>query len=246
AALGVSVNALRVLKDLGSRFPDGNSLTIAIEQTLSLYYDIRRKRVRRLSAAGEAFDKSMLKTRPLAECMRYALFWTVNSFPNITSYESMVIIDGEFQRLREFREIKLDDEILAFLQAANSSLKSKGATNPRGPFKRSLIHYAAMGDCSELLRLLLKTGAAKDDRDQNRRTPLSWATEYGALDSVKILLECGAKVNSTDDMYSRPLSWLMHSGAATGQFEATEAYLRENGAKKAAKPHWTLRKIEVF
>ncbi|EAW21807.1 hypothetical protein KXV22_001150 [Aspergillus fumigatus] len=158
----------------------------------------------------------------------------------------MVIIDGEFQRLREFREIKLDDEILAFLQAANSSLKSKGATNPRGPFKRSLIHYAAMGDCSELLRLLLKTGAAKDDRDQNRRTPLSWATEYGALDSVKILLECGAKVNSTDDMYSRPLSWLMHSGAATGQFEATEAYLRENGAKKAAKPHWTLRKIEVF
>lgn len=82
--MGVSVNALRVLKDLGSRFPDGNSLTIAIEQTLSLYYDIRRKRVRRLSAAGEAFDKSMLKTRPLAECMRYALFWTVNSFPNIT------------------------------------------------------------------------------------------------------------------------------------------------------------------
>lgn len=82
--MGVSVNALRVLKDLGSRFPDGNSLTIAIEQTLSLYYDIRRKRVRRLSAAGEAFDKSMLKTRPLAECMRYALFWTVNSFPNIS------------------------------------------------------------------------------------------------------------------------------------------------------------------
>ncbi|KAF4229826.1 hypothetical protein CNMCM8980_006111 [Aspergillus fumigatiaffinis] len=117
-----------------------------------------------------------------------------------------------------------------------------------------------MGDCSELLRFLLRNGAAKDDRDQNKRTPLSWAAEYGALTSVKILLEHGAKINSTDDMYSTPLSWLIHNGAlpppkATeaqkkaneAQIKATEALLRIRGAKeKGHKRRWILRKIRMF
>jgi ankyrin repeat protein len=72
-----------------------------------------------------------------------------------------------------------------------------------------------MGDCPELLRHLLRTGAAKDDRDRNKRTPLSWAAEYGALNSVKILLEHGVKINSTENMYSIPLSWLIHAGPHT-------------------------------
>lgn len=91
----------------------------------------------------------------------------------------------------------------------------------------SLIHYAAMGGCLELLRHLLRTGSAKDERDQNKRTPLSWAAEYGALDSVKILLEHGAKINSTDDMDSTPLSWLIHADPHTDQAKAIEVYLRK-------------------
>jgi ankyrin repeat protein len=83
-----------------------------------------------------------------------------------------------------------------------------------------------MGGCSELLRFLLRNGAAKDDRDQNKRTPLSWAAEYGAFTSVKILLEHGAKINSTDDMYSTPLSWLIHASSSTAQMKDTEALLR--------------------
>jgi ankyrin repeat protein len=106
-----------------------------------------------------------------------------------------------------------------FLNDVHSSWASKAASNPRGPFKRSLIHYAAMGGCSELLRFLLRNGAAKDDRDQNKRTPLSWAAEYGAFTSVKILLEHGAKINSTDDMYSTPLSWLIHASSSTAQMK---------------------------
>jgi ankyrin repeat protein len=170
------------------------------------------------------------------------------------------IIDQELRRIKEIAEIKADNNIMAFLNDVHSSLHSKAASNPRGPFKRSLIHYAAMGDCSELLRFLLRNGAAKDDRDQNKRTPLSWAAEYGALTSVKILLEHGAKINSTDDMYSTPLSWLIHNGAlpppkATeaqkkakeAQIKATEALLRIRGAKeKGHKRRWILRKIRMF
>ncbi|GIJ86969.1 hypothetical protein Asppvi_005868 [Aspergillus pseudoviridinutans] len=158
--------------------------------------------------------------------------------------ESMAIIDGEFLRLKKIREIELDQDIVAFLDAAHSSLKSKGASNPRGPFKRSLIHYAAMGDCCELLRYLLEAGAFEDDLDQNRRTPLSWAAEYAALGSVKILLEYGANINSMDDMYSTPLSWLVHAGKPTAQSKATKAYLRKNGAKRGAMRGWVLRKIK--
>lgn len=157
--------------------------------------------------------------------------------------ESMTIIDGEFQRLKKIPEIELDQDIVAFLDAAHSSLKSKGTLNPRGPFKRSLVHYAAMGDCCELLRCLLRAGADKEDWDQNRRTPLSWAAEYAALNSVKVLLEHGANINSMDDMYSTPLSWLRNAGKPTAQSKATKAYLRKNGAKRGAMRGWVLRKI---
>jgi ankyrin repeat protein len=157
--------------------------------------------------------------------------------------ESMAIIDGEFLRLKKIPEIELDQDIVAFLDAAHSSLKSKGALNPRGPFKRSLLHYAAMGDCCELLCCLLRAGADKDDCDQNGRTPLSWAAEYAALSSVKILLKHGANINSMDDMYSTPLSWLRHAGKPTAQSKATNAYLRKNGAKRGAIRGWYLRKI---
>jgi hypothetical protein len=164
------------------------------------------------------------------------------------SPKSMAIIDGEFLRLKEFNEVKLNGDIRDFMEDAHSSFKSKGALNPRGPkFKKSLIHYAAMGDYSELLRVLLANGAARDDRDQNSRTPLSWAAEYGALESVKILLEEGAEINSKDDMFSTPLSWLVHAGAPTPQLAATEAYLRKSGAKeKGAKRCWILRKIRML
>lgn len=134
--------------------------------------------------------------------------WAYKRFNSATikiriSPESMAIIDGEFLRLKEFNEVKLNADIQDFLEDAHSSFTSKGALNPREPrFKRSLIHYAAMGDCSELLHFLLATGAARDDRDLNSRTPLSWAAEHGALKSVKILLEDGAEINSMDDMFS--------------------------------------------
>jgi ankyrin repeat protein len=147
------------------------------------------------------------------------------------SPESMAIINCEFLRLKEFNEVQLDADIRGFLEDAHSSFKSKSALNPRETkFKIFLVHYATMGDCSELLRFLLANGAAGDDCGQNSRTPLSWAAEYGTLDSVRILLEEGAEVNSMDDMLLTPLSWLVHAGGTISKLAATEAYMRERGA----------------
>lgn len=148
----------------------------------------------------------------------------------------------EFQRMKTIREIALDDDIIAFLEEAHASLKANGATNPQGPFKRPLLHYAAMGNCTELLRFLLQNGAAVDCCDQNKRTPLSWAAEYDALESVKILLKNGAKINAEDDMFSTPLSALRH--ACNHKATETDAYLTKMGAKeKGAKRRWFREKM---
>lgn len=156
---------------------------------------------------------------------------------------SKSIIDGKFQRMKSFRENRLDNDIMTFLKRACASLNAKGASNYQGPYKRPLLHYAAMGDCTELLRFLLQNGAEVDCHDQNKRTPLSWAAEYGALGTVKILLANGAKLNTTDDMFSTPLTWLLQAG--TGQRADTEAYLRMKGAKeKGATRRWFWGKIE--
>ena len=118
----------------------------------------------------------------------------------------MTVIDGEFQRLEGIEEICFDEDVMTFLQDEQSRFKYKGIYNLRGPYN---IHYAAMGDCAELLLYLRQDRTAKDDLDHNKRTPLSWAAQYGTLRAVKPLLDNGVEVNSMDDMYTTPLSWLI-------------------------------------
>lgn len=152
------------------------------------------------------------------------------------SQGSKEAIDAEFRRLMEIREIRLDPKALIFLKNAWNSLESKDLRDIRGPMKRSLLHYAAMGDCSELIRYLLLNEARVDEQDRNKRTPLPWAAEYASLNATKILLLNGAKVNSLDDMYLTPLSWLLHAGPNSDRNALTEAYLISKGAKdKGAK-----------
>ena len=156
-------------------------------------------------------------------------------------------IDYEFERIIELREIKLKPKIVTFLKDAQTSLESNETQNLQGPMKRSLIHYAAMGDCTELLRYLLLNGAAVDDRDQNKRTPLSWAAEYSAINTVKILLANGARINSTDDMFTTPLSWLIQAGGINAQNALTKTYLIRKGAReKGAKRRWVLQRLGMF
>ena len=156
-------------------------------------------------------------------------------------------VDKEFERLMEIREIRLHPEALIFLKKARASLESKNLPDLRGPMKRSLLHYAAIGDCSELIRYLLLNNAAVDERDRNKRTPLSWAAEHASLDSVKILLLNGAKINSVDDMYSTPLTWLLQAGPPNDLCTRTESYLISKGAKeKGAKRRWVVKKLHFL
>jgi ankyrin repeat protein len=164
------------------------------------------------------------------------------------SPQSTTTIDGEFKRLKNIQINALDKNIMAFLEATHISVQSEGICNPRGPFKRSLIHYAAMGDCTELLLRLLEIDAPIDDHDQNKRTPLSWAAEYGSYNATKILVENGAQVNALDNVYRTPLSWLEHAGHPDCKgLPVTKAYLKKNGANmKGAKRAWILQKLGLL
>ncbi|KZN87743.1 Acyl-CoA-binding domain-containing protein [Penicillium chrysogenum] len=91
-----------------------------------------------------------------------------------------------------------------------------------------------MGNCKNLLQYLLQSKPNVDSRDQWGRTPLSWTAEYGSLAVAKILLEQGANANALDYEGGSPLTWLIHAGnPEITSLEATEAYLRERGAKEA-------------
>lgn len=78
-------------------------------------------------------------------------------------------IHDEFQRMKTIKEIALNDDIIAFLEA-HASLKANSATNPQTPYKRSFLPYAAIGNCTKLLCFLLQNGAAIDCCDQNKQT----------------------------------------------------------------------------
>lgn len=137
------------------------------------------------------------------------------------------VIDGEFRRLKQMRDNQVSEEIMGFLDEAHSDLKVRGISNPTGPFKRSLIHYAAMGDCKELLLQLLAIRTPINHRDENQRTPLSWATQYGSYVTARILVENGANVNALDNMYLTPLSWLLQQDKAeTNHYQALKLYLK--------------------
>ncbi|CAG8211243.1 unnamed protein product, partial [Penicillium nalgiovense] len=142
-------------------------------------------------------------------------------------------IGPEFERLKAVREISLNAKLVAFVEKAHSSLQSRGIFKQRDCYKRSLLHYAAMGNCTNLLQHLLHNKPNVNSRDQWGRTPLSWAAEYGSLAVVKSLLEQGANINASDYEGGTPLAWLIHAGnPEMVDIAATEAYLRERGAKE--------------
>lgn len=166
----------------------------------------------------------------------------------MSSHITMEIIDKEFELMKELSENKLNNDISIYLDETHSKIQLRGIYNPRGPYKRSLAHFAAMGDCVTLLERLLDLGTPVDDLDQNKRTPLSWAAEYGSLRAAKALLKKRAKINSLDDMYRSPLTWLEYAGSTECKdLEATRSYLKENGATmRGAKRAWIFKKLRIL
>lgn len=107
-------------------------------------------------------------------------------------------IGPEFDRLKNIKRISPNAKLVAFLEKAHSSIQERGRFKQRDCYKRSFLHYATMGNCTNLLQHLLQIKPNIESRDQWGRTPLSWAAEYGFLAAVKILLEQGANVNALD------------------------------------------------
>ncbi|CRG92707.1 Pc22g26470 [Talaromyces islandicus] len=140
-------------------------------------------------------------------------------------------IDSEFERLKTIYEISINKNLVQFIEESHSLFPSQ-ALEGRDIFQRSLLHYAAMGDCTSLLHYLLQSKPDIDSRDMHGRTPLSWAAEFGSFQVVMILVSRGANVNAKDDQDSTPLTWLIYAGNPDGNLEATEAYLKEMGAKE--------------
>jgi hypothetical protein len=151
----------------------------------------------------------------------------------MTDTPGIMEISLEFDRLRSTREIYLNKNLMAFIEQSYLSLQSRRVLKRHDCFKRSLLHYAAIGNCTSLLHYLLQSKPDIDSRDVYRRTPLSYAAEHGSLDVVKTLLRQGANVNAIDYEGSTPLTWLIHAGNPKSQYlVATEAYLKERGAKE--------------
>ena len=153
---------------------------------------------------------------------------TMKNNPNRTT------IGHEFARLKKIREISLNDDLVTFVEESYASLQSQGVLEQLDCFKRSLLHYAAIGDCTNLLLYLLHSEPEIDSRDQWGRTPLSWAAEYGSLDIVRILIDRGADANAMDYERSTPLTWLIYAGSFEPfeKWAATEAFLRQRGARE--------------
>ncbi|KAJ5460971.1 uncharacterized protein N7458_002549 [Penicillium daleae] len=142
-------------------------------------------------------------------------------------------IGAEIDCLKGIREISLNKDLVSFVEQSYASLQSRRALKRRDPFKRSLLHYAAMGDSINLLHYLLQSELDVDSRDMYGRTPLSWAAEYGSMHVAKVLLERGANVNAMDYEGSTPLTWLIHAGNPESKhLAATEAHLKERGARE--------------
>ncbi|CAI7619551.1 unnamed protein product [Penicillium pancosmium] len=121
----------------------------------------------------------------------------------------------EFDYLKTIKEISRNQEITAFVEEAQSSLESKGSFEGVDCYERSLLHYAAMGNCLDLLLFLLQSNPNIDSRDHWGRTPLSWADEYDSLTVTKVLLKRGANVNALEYEGSAPLNWLAEAGEPT-------------------------------
>jgi ankyrin repeat protein len=157
------------------------------------------------------------------------------------------IIGGELQRLKRMEDNKCSEDVMDFLEQAHSALQFNGVSNLKGPCKRSLMHYAAMGDCRELLLQLLALRTPIELRDGHHRTPLSWAAQYGSCITARILVENGANVNALDKTFMTPLSRLLHEGKnGTKNYAALKVYLEKNGATtKGRKRAWIRERLRL-
>uniref|UniRef100_A0A803SV85 Uncharacterized protein n=1 Tax=Anolis carolinensis TaxID=28377 RepID=A0A803SV85_ANOCA len=63
--------------------------------------------------------------------------------------------------------------------------------------QHNFLHMAALRNDSDLVKMLLKSGALLEAKDERGQTALGYAVSRGFKKTVKVLLEAGAKVDSS-------------------------------------------------
>jgi hypothetical protein len=66
-------------------------------------------------------------------------------------------IGPEFDLLKNIIEILLNEDLVRFVEKAYSSLQSRRGLKRRDCYKRSLLHYATIGNCINLLLYIPQT-----------------------------------------------------------------------------------------
>ena len=84
------------------------------------------------------------------------------------------------------------------------------------------LHMAAKGGQSEIVKLLLESGADANAAQESGGTPLLYAAEAGHQEIVKLLLDAGANVNAT---YTLTKATPLHKAALAGHNEVVRLLL---------------------
>lgn len=91
---------------------------------------------------------------------------------------------------------------------------------------RKPLHEAVMYNKSNMVKLLLQSGAQLDSRDCKGRQPLHCGSDCGHTEIVQILLDMGSNVNAMDAFGASSLQW----AASAGHFDVIKL-LVDHGAR---------------
>ncbi|WP_456419492.1 ankyrin repeat domain-containing protein, partial [Thermovibrio sp.] len=61
--------------------------------------------------------------------------------------------------------------------------------SPKDMVKKTPLHYAASGDCAEVVKVLLEAGASLDEKDSQGITPLVEAAQSGKFRALKEMVD---------------------------------------------------------
>jgi serine/threonine protein kinase/ankyrin repeat protein len=81
---------------------------------------------------------------------------------------------------------------------ASTLLKKNARHDLKDNNGRTALHYAAMGEKTEIVKVLISQDQNLDERDRVRRTPLMWAARSDASEVVEILLQKKANISLID------------------------------------------------
>ena len=101
-------------------------------------------------------------------------------------------------------------------------LNHQAAIATQDKLGNTALHYAALANNPESIRILLESGADKECPNTNGKSPLLLAAREGRAKAVAALIQAGSQVNTADHSAHTPL---MHA-AYRGHLEIVELLLK--------------------